>query len=69
MMVYFMFEEPANQIFLFRTSNDDAVRRASGNQATKMLQPVLKLITKVRLMVLTNLTSTSCVSEYVSFSI
>ena len=69
MMVYFLFEETVNQIFLSRTSKDDAVRRASGNQASKMLQSVLKLITKVRLMVLTNLSSTSFVSEYVSFSI
>ena len=68
MIVYFLFEEPVNQIFLFRTFKYDIVRRTSENQAPNMLQSVLKLITKVRFIVLTNSTSTSYVSEYVSSS-
>ena len=66
MTVYFLFEEPVNQILLFRTSKDDIVRRAGKDQPSKMLQSVLKLITKVRFVVLTNSTSTSYVLEYVS---
>ena len=67
MMVYFLFEEPVNQIFLFRTSKNDTVRRASENQSLKMLQSVFKLITKVRLIVLTNLTFTSFISNMSHF--
>ena len=66
MTVYFLFEEPVNQILLFRTSQDDIVRRAGKDQPSKMLQSVLKLITKVRFVVLTNWTSTSYVLECVS---
>ena len=36
-MVYFLFEQPVNQIFLFRTSKDDIVESASEDQALKML--------------------------------
>ena len=68
MMVYFLFEEPVTQIFLFRTSKDDIVRCATEDQASKILQSVLKLITEVRFIVLTNSTSTSHVSEYISLS-
>ena len=68
MIVYFRFEEPVNQIFLFRTFKDDIVRRASENQAPNMLQLVLKLVAKVRFIVLTNSTFTIYVSEYVSSS-
>lgn len=59
MMVYFLFQEPVNQIFLSRTSKEDIVRRVysySEDQALKMLQSVLKLITKVEFIVFTNST-------------
>ena len=66
MIVYFLFDEPVNQIFLFCTSKDDIVRHTSEDRASKILQSVLKLITKVRFIVATNSVSTSYLSELVS---
>ena len=60
MMVHFLFEEPVNQIFLFRASKNYIVRRTSEDQVSKMLQSVLKLITKFKFIVLTNSTSRVC---------
>ena len=69
MMVYFLFNEPANQIFLYRISKDDIdALLKNKQQASTMLQSVLQFITKVRFVGLTNSTSTSYVSEYVSSS-
>ena len=69
MMVYFLFNEPANQIFLYRISKDDIDALVKNKQqASTMLQSVLQFITKVRFIGLINSTSTSYVSEYVSSS-
>ena len=51
---FFLFEEPVNQLFLFHTSKNDIVRRTNEDEASRMLQSVLKLITKVRFMLLQN---------------
>ena len=69
MMVYFLFNEPANQIFLYRISKDDIDALVKNKQqASTMLQSVFQFITKVRFIGLKNSTSTSYFSEYVSSS-
>ena len=65
-MVYFLCDEPANEIFLLSTSKDDIDKRAGEDQTSKMLQSALNLITKVWCAY--HLTFISYVWEYVSLS-